>query len=389
MKHARLLAGLAGLLAVCCGGSISVDELYGGLPAAFGGLRVCAFGLAPEYKTLYDSGLAPALAEAKRAIASGRVKYDGGKAKSCLDQLTFNTSTCWGPGARPATALLQIRPADCLLVFSGTLADGAACYSDPDCLSYSCSHSNAACPGKCDPTRQLGADCSTGSCVPGLVCLQAASGPPKCGPPGGAGAACTYDEECQSGLPCALGKCGGGAAQNATCSHHQDCGAGLWCSSGTCQAQVDAGAPCTATGRYLNSFSSPQCKGNQECVGPSVDANGNVVSGKCATPQDVGGPCVRPASGNADPTIDGCMALLVCDPSSSKCVMAPKAGSACLEGQCDPASAYCTGGSCAAQVDDGQPCTSSSQCHASSRCDFNLRTCRPRSSGGGNVCHEP
>jgi hypothetical protein len=116
-------------------------------------------------------------------------------------------------------------------------------------------------------------------------------------------------------------------------------------------------------------MASEQCKGNQICLGATRSA-----PGRCATPQDAGGPCSRAAGATG---LDaGCLGGLVCDAATSKCALAPKVGQPCPDHLCDMVTAYCGGnGTCLAKLADGQACTSGEQCSPASQCDSSSRTC--------------
>src|SRR5207249_4301178 len=159
---------------------------------------------------------------------------------------SLNPGSCWGAGATQGSDLLAIEPADCMLVFTGTVADGAACYDDQDCVSERCDR-GSGCPGKCRTTVPQGGDCSgSGVCARGFVCVHSGSAA-KCGLPGAVGAGCAEFEECQPGLVCTASKCAARPGLGGSCGVDVPCAGGFWCGNGgTCQPRVDAGGACTA-----------------------------------------------------------------------------------------------------------------------------------------------
>src|SRR5262249_47227771 len=64
-------------------------------------------------------------------IDAKEVKYDGGAARTCID--SYANATC-----DQTDAAGRITPAACDKIFTGTLADGAACVNGHECLSQVC-----------------------------------------------------------------------------------------------------------------------------------------------------------------------------------------------------------------------------------------------------------
>jgi hypothetical protein len=378
----KLCAALLCLL-LSCGGSdsLALDAFVQQQAAALGKVSTCLEGQAPEYVPARGASDA----DLKKAIAAGRVKYDAVLAKSCADALAAPFAVCWGadaPQRGPAPS-----PAACLQVFTGTVADGAACYLGAECASGECTLAKGACPGACAKTLASGADCSgAGVCARGLICGQDSG---TCQSPGAAGAACVDSGECVTGLRCSQGHCALPLTSGAACAPpnggEDPCGDGLYCPGNSCQSRVDTGVACTTPATPL-SLASRQCKGNQMCVGATRDAKGNLLtSGHCGAPQDVGFACVRPANGLSSPLSVGCYIGLVCDPATSRCALAPRAGSPCIDGLCDPLTAYCSNSNCLAQVNDGAACSSRGQCHQGSDCVGSVCT----APAAAAACHEP
>jgi hypothetical protein len=379
----RFIATLAVSLAAC-GGGFSVDDFMSGTSAQSTNLAICGLGIAPAYAVALGSAFRndEATTDARHAVASGRVKFDAAHAKACLDKFLLNPSTCFGPAAS-STTLFDRVPLDCTLIFTGTVADGGTCYGFVDCISGSCDQSNSACPGKCRPTAREGGSCTDGACPRGLVCVSSSAGR-TCQQPGAAGARCDGYFSCKEDLICLNHACAARVAQGGACSNPGECADGLFCNGspgGTCQPRVDAGGACASTHRGW-SVMSEMCKGRQLCLGET-----NSAPGRCATPQDAGGPCSRAAG--ATGLNAGCLTGLVCDAATSKCLLAPKAGQPCPDHLCDLVAAYCGGnGTCLAKVADGQACTMSEQCSPASECDLSGRICVSQM-GHPSSCREP
>jgi hypothetical protein len=128
-------------------------------------------------------------ANAEASIASGRTRYHGERAQSCLDTLTALARDRWGGDDE-----LHAFP-DCLTIFEGTVAPGGACDRSEQCNGGHCASS------ACVADPKLGEQCDIGACVPELVCLFAPTGstdPAMCGHPRPDGAQCSYSDECES-----------------------------------------------------------------------------------------------------------------------------------------------------------------------------------------------
>ncbi len=107
----------------------------------------------------------------------------------------------------------------------GTLADGAACGHDAQCVGRLCRKTGEATCGACSAI-------------------------------GAAGATCAEDEDCDVGLTCIEDKCVKYREAGESCSDTQPCAATLVCSGGSCALPLAAGAACKAT-----SFADNDCDG--------------------------------------------------------------------------------------------------------------------------------
>jgi len=134
------------------------------------------------------------------SVAAGRSRYDGLAARNCVNALE-------GESCDPSAAASF--DSICQKVFTGTIADGAACALDTECLPGSlclgAATSAASCAGVCTHGATLCNDDS--HCMNGQVrdhqAASLASG--SCVTPvaaGGAGQACGVDRVCNPGLVC-------------------------------------------------------------------------------------------------------------------------------------------------------------------------------------------
>lgn len=168
--------------------------------------------------------------------------------------------------------------------FRGTLADGAACAGDGQCVSGSCFVDAKTDCGKCGARAPEGADCTSAKCARGLTCSDAK----KCVKRGAAGAPCDTTSACEVALSCIDGKCGKGLAAGAACKTTAtakdppcDTLSGLYCkppsassADGTCSAftVVAAGQACGVSLTPAVDYSF--CAGSQ-CVGASGTMKGS------------------------------------------------------------------------------------------------------------------
>jgi len=322
-------------------------------------------GVAPEFaaswveRCAWSVGFDPqaAAAEAKAEIAAGHTRFDPARAASCLDGLQLDPATCWGENApfvqgrwpqEPLSMVLEPPPifggaqkplpADCEAVFSGLVPDGAQCDDWRDCSSHICAPEQGSPRPVCRPAAREGEQCG-GGCSAGLSC----AGYQTCSPVHHAGDSCANEFDCELGLACVNGSCmNGDVGQPCDSYPIVDCKSALLCDRAAlpsnCQLPpVQYNCAQTAL--------DPACVGNQICMGPADH-------GTCGIPQDVGGPCLVGLPGLAA----GCYAGLICDPAKAKCAFPPKAGRPCVDGICDAFTAFCTNGSCKAQLGAGEHC---------------------------------
>ncbi len=323
------MAHLVGTLALATGmgcdgsgGSIPFDQLEPSLFGAVCHLQVLC-GTFPDAATCMSSEYARQhlFETLGQDIASGKVDYDGGKARACVDTLNA-LSSC----DRSALAALNLDPiCGQDAVFKGTVAVGGACFFSEECAAggtcqrtdTSCT-SDQCCAGTClaPAPVPVGGDCSVvgATCVSGSVCVyDGSTSPPTetCQTPGGVGAPCVSVSSCSNPLYC-----------DAT--------------SKTCQSPVATGGACDP------SIGSLGCNDANDRCDPTTMI--------CTTRLGLRSAC--------DPTNSACVSYAVCDATTSTCVERPVTGASCdptngpscLGTTCDATTMICTlpvaGGAC-------------------------------------------
>jgi len=142
-----------------------------------------------------------------------------------------------------------------------------------------------------------GSDCDSQAdqCAKGLVCLSTSG---TCAAPGGAGAPCTVDTDCEAPLGCptqqGTSTCRSPGQAGAACANDTDCATGLGCDDNALVCATitwaSAGQACTGTVRCL--------------VGHCPYASG-VTGGTCLEVVADGGPCEQ---GSQCDTFASCVA---------------------------------------------------------------------------------
>jgi hypothetical protein len=325
------------------------------------------------------------MADLQKAVAEGKVKYDGAQAAACLKAIAD----------RPCDAEAMKEPLACKLAFVGTTANGGPCDQDEYCVSGFCERpqGNSACAGKCAALKKAGDGCNDdGDCEGSMMCtagkcgeqpLPAPTGQPcqtnpcadglycnwdtnpaVCAEPGGEGQPCASLKECQAGLSCQGSSgdyaCAKLAANGQPC---EDPSMGTL-GQGGCEAGLVCGVVMGAKGP------APQCQSTvklgQACVSDfqcgGLDAG--CLSGKCAILPGMNQTCtpVDPMKGK----FFTCLPSLACDPVSLKCVPPPAAGKPCINNDCASGN-DCVDGTCTPLPTQGQPCEY--QCAEPFECD--------------------
>jgi hypothetical protein len=167
---------------------------------------------------------------------------------------------------------------------AGTVANGAACGDDAQCVSTFCAKSVNAICGTCQPVTNVGDPCVQGSCSvsTNTVCP---AGTSSCVKPkaGKVGDPCVGQEECDVGhqvgcntatskqciaLTLATGTCGANNPLNPTSV--AVCGNGGTCSgpfAGSCTAAAADGATCSTSDTGAHCVQPARCVGSK-CVLP-------------------------------------------------------------------------------------------------------------------------
>jgi hypothetical protein len=165
------------------------------------------------------SGFNSNLPEIQAAVDAGRVVYNDGLAGDCLDAFGSIGCTLTEQLSQDLEDLLAV----CDEVFEGTVADGATCYINEECVSRDCdvpSCMETCCAGTCvpavadPPALAIGSDCANdpGNCVDGAYChYDVMTQAQTCTAQVAAGGACDQFDSCASGLVCTQD------GQTATC----------------------------------------------------------------------------------------------------------------------------------------------------------------------------
>lgn len=164
--------------------------------------------------------------------------------------------------------------------FRGTLAAGAACSGDSQCMSGACFVEEKTACGKCGTRAAEGADCTSAKCERGLTCNSSK----KCVKRVAEGGACDTATVCEVPLSCIGGKCGKGLASGAACKNGQnqtpcDTTSGLYCKPPTATTQDGTCTPFTlvaagqACGLTVQPVDYAFCEKSQ-CVGASGTTKG-------------------------------------------------------------------------------------------------------------------
>ncbi len=210
-----------------------------------------------------------------------------------------------------------------------TLADGAQCFADAQCLDGFCDRATGAPCGVCAAWLGNGVACdATRQCAAGSYCSEQSG---QCVALASVGESCAMTA-CASGLYCAGGTCTERASNGQPCSDVNGCQQGLICSStGQCASPAlgDVGDPCDpAEELSCNLFLSIFCdETTNQCVASPLPSIGDVCTSACAG----GLSCVNQQCVTPIPNGNACT-------SSAQCLHL----SSCIEGQCRaPAVATC------------------------------------------------
>lgn len=314
-KHLLWVVSVAALAAAACGGggSSSVKaEDYPSKLAEAECKNLVACGNSPDSATCAESVVLEGnqVETVLADIASGKIMYDASEAGKCLDE--YNTS-CTFDG------FMNGSDSACNHVFSGTVAQGGACFESLECAGgasctqtdSSCDASTTCCPGTC------------GAPAPTAVAL---------------GGVCQGSSDCAGKAYCKFPDSGMGDSictaliqtEGTACGDIDACADPMYCDldfstfMGVCTTAAASGAMC-----------------NKDELLPCTDARDycDPTSMKCTRKVAVGGAC---------PTDVDCVGFATC--VNAVCVAKPSVGDTCVDGQ-DPAclgTLSCVGGTCTA-----------------------------------------
>ncbi len=287
-KVGVLLSGIL-LMVGCGGGGVSAEDL----PDEFSDI-VCsnqvACGAYPDMETcLAAAGVTEGLGQLLAGVDDGRIDYDSGLARDCLDLVDSASSCNW------VTGIDQAEVNDtCNGIFTGLVELGGECYASEDCAGDAACNlpcgSSECCAGTCvsvDPAPDpvgIGSDCSVADCVDGAFC----NSDDVCTAVGGEGDPCSGfgSTSCEEGLYC------DGIFEDSTCYRPADPGE-------TCDPERGYGI---AACMRMDNWCDP-------------------ADNTCKARPDVGEDC--------DPQLYNCVAYAYCDESTNKCVATPGPGDAC------------------------------------------------------------
>ena len=268
--------------------------------------------------------------EVAAELAGKAIEFDGGNARACVDAIGDMDCDTTSQSRR-------VTPTACFGIFTGTVAAGAACQRDQECVSGSCNRS--AC-------EDLTACCASSVCQ---------DLPPS---PVAIGDACDFSV-CGQGAYCdvATKLCTALVASGAACDQSAlECDYGLGCTANACAKLPHVGDACTDL---------------------CADENAACVSGKCVALGFQSDACSDTPCSNYYP----------CDTTAMTpvCTAVPHGGQTCLDQYCADGD-YCNvgvgpnGGACASPNADGTTCDAAFEC-AGGLC--------VNGSGQGLICATP
>ncbi len=341
------------------GGAVTADNFATKAQSA-----LCAYmtRCVPEMEYAFCSGgLNVDLGYVSAEVKAGRLGFDTAKAQSCLNDIG---SLACASGLNGLNAQIS----DCSAVLVAKVQTGGACANDSECVDGTCQ--GQTCPDHCVANAAVGADCSNAGCTHGAYCDSTTN---KCTAVQANGGSCNDNSDCQSGY-CAIGngssqgQCAAPNAGNAgaTCSSDNDCASGLFCDmageSGTCKADIAKGQPCGTQSDPASGVSG--CGPQLVCLGFAVSGGSSgqmtVTAGTCSSWVGNGGTCTATPAG-AEYAMTGCELSLAC--VNGKCAPAPTSGPCAA----DPASQCAMNYSC--DTSGATPvCKSDNACQSASDC---------------------
>jgi hypothetical protein len=329
------------------GGEVQLDELAPTLAeAACENFTNCDVPLLPAewrgdvcqdyFEAFYRNGFIPPIQD---AVDRGTVRYDAAAAAECIDLYEEIGCDFYAMGISPDYA------ETCSRMFVGQVGDGDECRMDQEC-AFGSHCGGESCPGVCEPRIAAGAACATGDvCEIGYLCrdatcqeLFAPSGDGTCEQ--GVFGDCPFDEVCIGATAETRGTCTPISelrtqAEGETC--HPSSIMGMLCVDGLSCAQIGAG--------------TYECRGG-------VSAGGTCFS---ATP-------------NMCPEGQLCDAVPTSGTFEGTCMDRGGEGDACTGTSACVVGLACVANVCTAYKENGETCTSGSECY-SRNCDEESGMC--------------
>ncbi len=360
------------------GGTIAIESLPAALTSTmcgaiskcgswsthFASTAGCAAMLGSEFST--DDEIAD--------VKAGKLAYDATKAGQCLAVMG---SMCVGD--------LDEEPAACTDVFSGVLADGAVCEQNKYCKSKYCKREAGKECGVCALAAKAGEKCDANGegCMSNHACIDGtciANGTVA------AGAQCNSDKNCLPDHDCNWNVnpsvCKARGAKDAVCKNNQDCVKGLVCVMATFGANEGKCGTAAAANQSCNKIGgqeSESCATGSSCCVPTTWDGKSMPEAKCLPLLKLGEACTSHMQCGLDGECkDGKCALLPAKVGDA-CAAAviPGTQKRCAFGlQCG------TGDKCAALSKVGEACKSKSQCEKGLDCN-DAEKCYTQSGPGG------
>ncbi len=308
-------------------------------------------------------------------IKSGKVLYDGARAKSCLDEISKATCDSFlaftNDSGRTilrsngsAWSSMSISP-DCRLAFQGTVKAGEACTNGVECTPDTYCAMSIGCSGMCVKRLALNGHVITDAqCVTGLVPVGHAPDA-TCQMPLTAGAACMQGDgngcDPVQNLYCGSSQvCQKYRSEAETCDDTQRCGTLLTCASGHCARFLPVSTSCDSP-----STRPPVCQIGLHC---------EPGSWLCAQPVGEGAACGSSMDCQTSLVCAGAYGAMKCTKPATEnqsCSICP-AGPGCRSAPCDTTT-YCETLTkiCKKRIAAGQPCTPMpiDSCASQSYCD--------------------
>jgi hypothetical protein len=338
-------------------GSIAIDSLQSSLLSTM----CSAVGKCSTWSTHYATptgcvDIAGGEMDTSEQIAdvkAGKLKYDGASAAQCLAVMG---SMC--------LQQMDNEPAACTATFSGVIEDGKPCSDDKYCISRYCKTEPGKDCGVCAQTAKLGEKCEDygNSCGKGNHCLDnvcVANGTVA------AGAKCNSDDNCIAGHRCEFSAdpvCKPLGAKDAACQTNSECASGTVCvfatfngNEGKCGAAIAGNQPCFKIGSY----SKEQCANGFTCAVPASWDGKSIPEAKCLAMVKLGAVCTSHMQCGMDATCKSGVCATLPAAAGDACAPPMVAGS---DGRCGASLRCGTDDKCAAKSKVGEACKGNSDC---------------------------